>query len=74
MVLLRCKEPQIVTDDRVRSNGKVFWIRDIQFLELNLAVPYFAQEVLEDFDRKLFGRTATIAEAKWCKAYIVAHW
>jgi hypothetical protein len=43
-------------------------LRYVQPSKFNLAAPRFAQEILEDLNRELLGRTAAVSETEWRKA------
>ena len=64
-------EADVVGDDRGGTDGKWFRIGDVEFVELDPALPNFSQEILEDLDRELLAGTAAIAEAERRKARIV---
>src|SRR5712691_2771291 len=68
----RTGEPNVVSNDRRRSNGKRFRIGDVELLELDFVFPHLPQEIFENLDRELLGGAATISETKWRKAGIVA--
>src|SRR5262245_29431371 len=65
-------ETDIVTDYQPDSDSKRFGIRDIEFLELNFALPHLPQEILNKIDRDLLAGAAAISEAERRKAGIVA--
>src|SRR5260370_18922945 len=68
----RMGEPNVVSNDRRRSNGKRFRIGDVELLELDFVFPHLPQEIFENLYRELLGGAATISETKWRKAGIVA--
>jgi hypothetical protein len=65
-------KPDIVTDHRGRADRKRFRIGNVQFLELDPALPNLPQEILEDLDRELLTGAAAIAEAEGGESCMVA--
>jgi hypothetical protein len=73
MLPLHCPgEPNVVTNDCARSDGKRFRIGDVELLELGFTLPHLPQEIRENVDRELLAGTATIPETEGRIASIVA--
>src|SRR5260370_26807489 len=65
-------EPNVVTNDCARSDGKRFRIGDVELLELGFTLPHLPEEIRESVDRELLAGTATIPETEGRIASIVA--
>lgn len=73
LTLRRPAEPNVVANDRARSDGKRLRIGDVELLEPDFVLPHLPQEILDDLDRKLLAGTATVSKTEGREAGIVAY-
>src|SRR5258708_34487329 len=74
MLALHCPgEPNVVTNDCARSDGKQFRIGDVELLELGFTIPHLPQEIRENVYCELLAGTATIPETEGRITSIVAN-